>query len=85
MTASQIQDSQQAIYKHALVFDKRITVLEMKLKIVEFFDMSMSEIVFRRGGSHGTELTEDDDTLKQAVFFNNMCLYLEQGVPSQVG
>lgn len=85
ITAAQVQESLQAIYKHSLVVDKRISVMELKLKIASYFDMSLAEIVFRRGGSHGTELVEDDDSLKQAQFYRNMSLYLEKGIPSQMG
>lgn len=59
--------------------------MELKLKVATYFNTSLSEIVFRRGGSHGTELVEDDDSLKQAQFYNNMSLYLEKGIPSQIG
>jgi hypothetical protein len=39
-------------------------VLDLKIKISEVFNISLSELVFRRGGSHGSELLEDDFTLK---------------------
>lgn len=65
--------------------DRRISVLDLKIKISDLFQLSLSELVFRRGGSHGTELLEDDLTLKQAQFYNMICLYLEKGIPSQVG
>ena len=66
ITAQQVQDAEQAIYKHYLVVDKRISVMEFKLKVCQYLDVSLSEIIFRRGGSHGTELLEDDDSLKMA-------------------
>jgi hypothetical protein len=57
-------------------------VLDLKIKVCELFKISLSDLVFRRGGSHGTELLEDELTLKQAQFYNMICLYLEKGIPS---
>ena len=65
-----------------MVVDRRITVLDLKIAISKYFDLDLSEIIFRRGGSHGTELIEDEETLKRAQFYNMMSLYLENGVPS---
>jgi hypothetical protein len=74
-----------ALYKHSVIVDRRSTVLDLKLKIADYFRFSLSEVVFRRGGSHGSELIEDDDSLKMAQFYSNICVYTEKGVPSQVG
>jgi hypothetical protein len=58
----------------------------LKIKIVSFFDdLPLNELVFRRGGAHGTELVEDDLSLKQAQFYNMICLFLEKGIPAQQG
>jgi hypothetical protein len=57
-------DGQKQIYSHFLIVDRRISVLDLKIKIGEVFNISLSELVFRRGGSHGSELLEDDFTLK---------------------
>ena len=57
-------------------------MLDLKIKVCELFKISLSDLVFRRGGSHGTELLEDELTLKQAQFYNMICLYLEKGIPS---
>ena len=57
----------------------------MKIEISNQVKIDLSELVFRRGGAHGTELLEDDDSLKAAQFYNMMSLYLEKGIPSQVG
>lgn len=85
ITASQIQESQNEIYKHYMIVDRRISVLDLKIKLSAFLGVGLHEIVFRRGGSHGVELLEDDDSLKQAQFYNLICLYLEIGVPSVLG
>ena len=68
-----------------MVVDRRISVLDLKIEISNQVNMQLSDIVFRRGGAHGTELLEDDDSLKAAQFYNMMSLYLERGIPSQVG
>ena len=41
-----------------------MTVLDLKLKISEQVGISINELVFKRGGNHGVELLEDDDSLK---------------------
>jgi len=77
LTAQQTLDAQNKAYSGFLIVDRRISVLDLKIKISDLFQLSLSELVFRRGGSHGTELLEDDLTLKQAQFYNMICLYLE--------
>jgi len=54
------------MYSHYLVVDKRITILDLKIKIAEYFKCSLVNLIFRRGGSHGMEIVEEDMTLKQA-------------------
>jgi len=56
--------SKNSIYKNYLVVDRRISVLDLKIEIGKFFNLDLDSIVFRRGGSHGTELLEDDLSLK---------------------
>jgi len=86
LTAGQIHETQSKIYANVIVVDRRISVLDLKIKIVSFFDdFPLNELIFRRGGAHGQELVEDDLTLKQAQFYNMVCLYLEKGMPSQLG
>ena len=60
-------------------------MLDLKLEVASTVGLEIGEIVFRRGGSHGTELLEDSESLKAAQFYNNMSVYLEKGIPSQVG
>jgi len=65
LTAGQIAENQNKIYKHVITVDRRSTVLDLKIRIVSFFDdFPLNELIFRRGGAHGTELVEDDLTLK---------------------
>ena len=85
MTAQQIHDAQFDIYKQFIIVDRRIRVLDLKIKISQKLDIGLDKLVFRRGGSHGVELLEDDDSLKQAQFYNHICLYLERGQPSVLG
>jgi len=47
--------------------------------------MDVDKIVFRRGGSHGVELLEETESLKQAQFYNMISVYLEEGIPSKLG
>ena len=49
-----------------MLVDRRITVLDLKIKIAELLALDLSNLVFRRGGTHGVELIEDDQTLKNA-------------------
>ena len=62
-----------------------MSVLDLKLKISTVVGISLDQLVFRRGGAHGVELLEDDDSLKQAQFYNHICLYLQIGQPSVLG
>lgn len=62
-----------------------MSVLDLKLKISSAVGISLDQLVFRRGGAHGVELLEDDDSLKQAQFYNHICLYLQIGQPSVLG
>ena len=85
ITAQQILDCQYDIYKHYIIVDRRISVLDLKLKISQAVGVSLDQLVFRRGGAHGVELLEDDDSLKQAQFYNHICLFLQKGQPSVLG
>jgi hypothetical protein len=37
-----------------------LSILDLKIKIAEKLDVGLGEVVFKRGGSYGTELIEDD-------------------------
>jgi hypothetical protein len=65
LNADQIAERQSKMYKNVITVDRRSTVLDLKIMIVSFFnDFPLNELIFRRGGAHGTELVEDDLTLK---------------------
>ena len=66
ITAQQIHESLNEIYKHYMIVDRRMSVLDLKIKISTFLGVGLHELVFRRGGAHGVELLEDEDSLKQA-------------------
>lgn len=85
ITAASILDAQNDIYKNFIIVDRRLTVRELKAKISAIVGIGLHELVFRRGGSHGVELLEDDDTLKQAQFYNHIGIFLKKGQPSVQG
>lgn len=58
---------------------------ELKQKVAETTGLNINNLIFRRGGSHGLELVEDELTLKALHFYNNMSVYLEAGTPSICG
>lgn len=72
-------------YKDFLIVDRRQSVLDLKIQIANTLELSLAELVFRRGGTHGAELVEDELSLKQAQFYNLICVFVQTGVPSQVG
>lgn len=45
--------------------------------------MSIDNLIFMRGGSHGSEIKEDEITLKAAALYNNVSIFIMQGVPSK--
>lgn len=65
--------------------DRRISVLDLKKKIAAQLNKDIDTLVFRRGGSHGMELLEDNYSLKQAQFYNMISLYIENGIPAKLG
>ena len=52
------------MYSEFVIVDRRKTVLELKATIAHELAVSVDRLVFRRGGTHGAELVEDDQTLK---------------------
>ena len=82
ITAASILDAQNDIYKNFIIVDRRITVRDLKAIISVKVGIGLDELVFKRGGAHGVELLEDEDTLKQAQFYNHIGLYLKKGQPS---
>lgn len=65
MSPQGILEQQAQAYKNLIIVDRRLSVIDLKIKIVSFFDdFPLNQLVFRRGGAHGTELVEDDLSLK---------------------
>jgi hypothetical protein len=77
--------SGEIIYKEFVIADRRITVIDLKIIIAERLGKKVNTLVFKRGGTHGAELVEDDQTLKQAQFYNMICLYIQVGIPTIIG
>jgi hypothetical protein len=65
-----------------LIVDRRLSVLDLKVQIAERLSANLNELVFKRGGTHGSELIEDEHSLKQAQFYNMICVFVATGVPS---
>ena len=75
----------ETVYSESIVVDRRILVEQLKAKIAAQINESIEGIIFRRGGSHGAELVEDDLSFKQANIYNMMSIYLEKGEPTRQG
>jgi len=93
---SQASDISQQIYTKMMIFDKRQSIQELKetiakevtnLSIKNSFQLGMNldELIFKRGGAHGTELIEDEISLKAAQFHNMISVFVEKGIPSKLG
>ncbi|CAI2367721.1 unnamed protein product [Moneuplotes crassus] len=68
-------------YGKSVVVDKRLTVFDLKVEVSKQLGIGLDKLIFRRG-IHGTEIKENDLTLKQASIYNGMCLYIRTGIPS---
>ncbi len=62
------------LYKEFIIVDRRITVLDLKVMIAKVLGHNVNMLIFKRGGTHGAELVEDDQTLKHSQFYNMICL-----------
>lgn len=60
-----------------------MSVLDMKIRISKEIGLSLDNLIFMRGGSHGSEIKEDDITLKAAALYNNVSIFIMQGIPSK--
>jgi len=60
-------------------------VEQLKLQIASQLGESLDNIIFRRGGSHGAELVEDELGLRTANVYNMMSVYVERGEPTRQG
>ena len=58
---------------------------QLKLQIASQLGESLDNIIFRRGGSHGAELVEDELGLRTANVYNMMSVYVERGEPTRAG
>ena len=58
---------------------------KLKNSIAKKTGQNVDELIFRRGGSHGAELVEDELGLKQANIYNMMSIYIENGEPTRQG
>ena len=68
-------------YCKQVVLDKRMSVLELKVAISKELEIGLEELIFKRG-AYGTEIKEDDLSLKAASFYNMMWIYIKKGIPS---
>lgn len=53
-----------------------MSVLDLKLWISKEIHMSIDNLIFMRGGSHGSEIKEDEITLKAAALYNNVSIFI---------
>lgn len=70
-------------YDQSIVMDQRMSVLDMKIKIAKVLGLGLEYLIFIRGGAHGTEIKEDDISIKAAHLYNMVCIYLQVGTPSK--
>ena len=68
-------------YSKQVILDKRMTVLDLKVAVSKELKIGLEELIFKRG-AHGTEIKEDDLSLKAASLYNKICLYIKRGTPS---
>lgn len=70
-------------YSKQIIIDKRMSILELKAAISKELNIGLEELIFNRS-THGTEIKEDDLSLKQASLYNMACLYIRKGIPSHL-
>jgi hypothetical protein len=63
-------------YGEYIIVDRRESVLDLKLRIASILGLDISRLVFKRGGTHGVELANDEHSLKQAQFYNMICVFV---------
>ena len=63
-------------YGEYIIVDRRESVLDLKLRIASILGLDISRLVFKRGGTHGVELANDEQSLKQAQFYNMICVFV---------
>lgn len=67
-----------------LIMDQRMSVIDLKIRISKELGKSIEKLIFMRGGAHGSEIKDDDISLKAASLYNNVCIYVLDGVPSKL-
>ena len=70
-------------YEHMIIMDQRMSILDLKAKISKHLGISLANLIFLRGGSHGNEIKEDELSLKAASLYNNVSIFVKRGVPSK--
>ena len=70
-------------YNKQIIINKRMSILELKADISKELDIGLEELIFNRI-THGTEIKEDDLSLKQASLYIMACLYIRKGIPSHL-
>jgi hypothetical protein len=58
-----------------------MSVLDLKVAISKELNIGLEELIFKRG-THGTEIKEDDLSLKAASLYNKIWIYIKRGTPS---
>lgn len=46
-------------------------------------DKPFEKLIFMWGGAHGSEIKDDEISLKSASLYNNVCIYVIEGIPSK--
>lgn len=80
-----VKQKSDLIYTQTVVIDRRSTVLDLKLAISKEVATPLENLIFRRGGSNGAELVEEDLLFKQANIYNMMSIYIQRGEPTRQG
>ena len=67
-------------YNNIVVIDRRQSVKELKDKISKILGIDMGNLIMRRGGIHGVELVDLEESVKSAHLYNLACVYVEKGL-----
>ena len=61
------------------MIDRRLKIFDLKSEIAKHLHEDISNLIFLRGGSHGSELMDDDLSFKQGNIYNMMSLFVKRG------
>jgi len=78
-------ESSNVVYAEQIIVDRRVLIESLKNQIAQKLNLPIDGVIFRRGGSHGAELVEDDLTFKQANIYNGMSIFVQKGEPTRQG